>query len=77
MSNLQKYQKPLARNLGDLISAEGNPACSMGFDVRPSVCSVGSNYTICTTGGGFRGGVGTCTNLGRSAGTCLAGDTAL
>jgi len=69
----KKYQKPVARNLGDLAPADG--ACSAGWEVAP-VCSIGSSYTLCSQGGEFAGP--TCDFVGRSATNCSSqGITAL
>ena len=61
----KKYQKPMARNLGDYTPAEG--ACSGGWEAAP-VCSIGSSYTLCSLGNEF-GGL-SCASIGRSASNC-------
>jgi hypothetical protein len=62
----QKYQKPSSRSLGELETAEGS--CGTGFTVR-SVCSGGSNYTVCSAGPIFDHGL-PCPSFGASATAC-------
>lgn len=69
----KKYQKPVSRNLGDLSPAKGE--CLFGWNVA-DICSIGSNYTLCSGGGEFGGT--TCVAVGRSASSCnTTGITAL
>jgi hypothetical protein len=67
----KKYQKPVARDLGNAMVAAGscNPT---GLGVAPP-CSIGSSYTDCILGPEV---FGPSCNFGRSATNCPTGVTA-